>query len=99
MLAGLSLLAVREIADDSFHTVGDLQGTLGLPVLGAIPAIEVAGNGAGGDRGSGAVRRWIGTGLVLLALGGGLALFAAYAASDSADAPEVAGALSEEPHV
>lgn len=74
LLAGLALLAVREIADESFHTVRDLQGTLGLPVLGTIPAIEVGG----GPRGAGGVRRWIGTGLVLLALGAGLAgLYAA----------------------
>jgi uncharacterized protein involved in exopolysaccharide biosynthesis len=74
LLGGLALLALREIADDSFHTVGDLQGTLGLPVLGTIPAIEVAG--AGGQEGS--VRRWIGTGLVILALGAGaLGLYAA----------------------
>lgn len=74
LLAGLSLLAVREIADESFHTVRDLQGTLGLPVLGTIPAIEVAG----GASGSAGVRRWIGTGLVVLALGAGaLGLYAA----------------------
>ena len=68
LLAGLSLLALREIADESFHTVRDLQGTLGLPVLGTIPAIEVAGGGAAVR---GGVRRWIGTGLVVLALGSG----------------------------
>ncbi len=69
LLAGLSLLAVREIADESFHTVRDLQGTLGLPVLGTIPAIEVAGGGAAVR--DGGVRRWIGAGLVALALGAG----------------------------
>lgn len=75
LLAGLSLLALREIADESFHTVRDLQGTLGLPVLGTIPAIEVAGAGEGNG---GGVRRWIGTGLVILALGAGA--FGTYAA-------------------
>ena len=59
LLAGLSLIALREIADESFHTVRDLQGTLGLPVLGSIPAIEAGGNGGNGRR------RWMrGTGRV-----------------------------------
>ena len=69
LLAGLSLLAVREIADESFHTVRDLQGTLGLPVLGTIPAIEVAGGAVVRE---GGMRRWIGTSLVVLALGAGV---------------------------
>ncbi|MBW2414583.1 MAG: hypothetical protein JRG76_08755 [Deltaproteobacteria bacterium] len=79
LLGGLSLLAARELADESFHTVRDLQGTLGLPVLGTIPSIDVV---EGGSRNGNGVRRWIGTGLVVLALGGG-ALYAGAAGLDS----------------
>jgi len=67
LLAGLSLVALREMADNSFYTVRDLQTTLGVPVLGTIPAIEAGGRPQG-------LRRWIGTGVFLLAslLGGGV---------------------------
>jgi uncharacterized protein involved in exopolysaccharide biosynthesis len=41
MMVGLALLVVREMGDSSFHSVIDLQGALGLPVLAAVPDIAV----------------------------------------------------------
>ena len=43
MMLGLGLLVVREMSDQSFHTVVDLQNVLGLPVLAAVPELA---NGA-----------------------------------------------------
>jgi polysaccharide chain length determinant protein (PEP-CTERM system associated) len=40
MMLGLALLVVREMGDSSFHGVLDLQGSLGLPVLAAVPDIS-----------------------------------------------------------
>lgn len=40
MMLGLGLLVVREMGDSSFHGVLDLQGSLGLPVLAAVPDID-----------------------------------------------------------
>jgi uncharacterized protein involved in exopolysaccharide biosynthesis len=41
MMLGMALLVVREMGDSSFHGVLDLQGSLGLPVLAAVPEIDV----------------------------------------------------------
>ena len=78
LLSGLSLLAARELSDESFYTVRDLQGALGLPVLGTIPSIDVVVS----DSPGGGVRRWIGSSLIVLALGGG-ALYAGAVALDA----------------
>jgi polysaccharide chain length determinant protein (PEP-CTERM system associated) len=43
MLLGLALLVLREMSDKSFHSVVDVQNSLGLPVLAAVPEL---GNGA-----------------------------------------------------
>jgi polysaccharide chain length determinant protein (PEP-CTERM system associated) len=39
MMLGLALLVVREMSDQSFHSVMDLQNALGLPVLAAVPEL------------------------------------------------------------
>jgi protein tyrosine kinase modulator len=39
MMVGLGLLVVREMSDQSFHSVMDLQNVLGLPVLAAVPEL------------------------------------------------------------
>ena len=33
----MALLVVREMSDETFHSVNDLQDVLGLPVLAAVP--------------------------------------------------------------
>ncbi|HTO06339.1 MAG TPA: Wzz/FepE/Etk N-terminal domain-containing protein [Myxococcota bacterium] len=47
MLIGLGALVVREMSDQSYHSVVDLQNSLGLPVLAAVPVLD---NGNGGER-------------------------------------------------
>jgi len=42
MMLGLALLVVREMSDESFHSVNDLQNVLGLPVLAAVPELNPA---------------------------------------------------------
>jgi polysaccharide chain length determinant protein (PEP-CTERM system associated) len=49
MLIGLGALVVREMSDQSYHSVVDLQNSLGLPVLAAVPVIA-AQNGNGERR-------------------------------------------------
>jgi capsular polysaccharide biosynthesis protein len=39
MMVGVGLLVVREMSDQSFHSVMDLQSVLGLPVLAAVPEL------------------------------------------------------------
>jgi polysaccharide chain length determinant protein (PEP-CTERM system associated) len=39
MMLGFALLVLREMSDKSFHSVVDLQNTLGLPVLAAVPEL------------------------------------------------------------
>ncbi|HTO53753.1 MAG TPA: hypothetical protein VMR50_10225, partial [Myxococcota bacterium] len=39
MMLGLAGLVVREMSDRSFHSVVDLQNSLGLPVLAAVPVL------------------------------------------------------------
>ena len=39
MLIGMASLVVREMSDQSYHSVVDLQNTLGLPVLAAVPVL------------------------------------------------------------
>ncbi|MFI5314379.1 MAG: GumC family protein [Myxococcota bacterium] len=39
MMLGVGLLVVREMSDESFHSVADLQTALGLPVLAAVPEL------------------------------------------------------------
>jgi polysaccharide chain length determinant protein (PEP-CTERM system associated) len=39
MMLGLALLVVREMSDQSFHSVMDVQDSLGLPVLAAVPEL------------------------------------------------------------
>jgi len=39
MMLGVGLLVVREMSDQSFHSVMDLQNVLGLPVLAAVPEL------------------------------------------------------------
>jgi uncharacterized protein involved in exopolysaccharide biosynthesis len=64
LLIGMLLMGLREMGDESFHSVSDLQNALGLPVLGAIPAIQI-----GGARTS-RLRRWVGVGMILVAFHG-----------------------------
>jgi polysaccharide chain length determinant protein (PEP-CTERM system associated) len=47
MMLGLGLLVLREMSDQSFHSVMDLQGALGLPVLAAVPDTAAATRAAG----------------------------------------------------
>jgi uncharacterized protein involved in exopolysaccharide biosynthesis len=72
LLTGLGLLVLREASDTSFHTVADLQRTLGLPVLATVPRIELPAERA---RRLQLLRRLVGAGsaILLLALGGALA--------------------------
>ena len=42
MMLGLGLLVLREMSDRSFHSVVDLQNSLGLPVLAAVPEVALA---------------------------------------------------------
>ena len=42
MMLGLALLVVREMSDQTFHSVNDLQDVLGLPVLAAVPDLDPA---------------------------------------------------------
>jgi uncharacterized protein involved in exopolysaccharide biosynthesis len=42
MMLGLALLVVREMSDQTFHSVNDLQNVLGLPVLAAVPELNPA---------------------------------------------------------
>ena len=39
MMLGLALLVIREMSDQSFHSVTDVQDSLGLPVLAAVPVL------------------------------------------------------------
>jgi uncharacterized protein involved in exopolysaccharide biosynthesis len=45
MLIGLGLLVVREMNDQSYHSVTDLQNSLGLPVLAAVPVLTSPNGG------------------------------------------------------
>ena len=71
---GFGLMATREFSDQSFHTVSDVQATLALPVLGAVPLIrgpeEVAAERL-------RLRRWLVAGGVFAAvlIGGGLMFY------------------------
>jgi len=47
MMLGLGLLVLREMSDRSFHSVADLQNSLGLPVLAAVPEVGLATRAAG----------------------------------------------------
>ena len=42
MMLGLALLVVRDMSDQTFHSVSDLQNVLGLPVLAAVPELNPA---------------------------------------------------------
>jgi len=42
MMLGLALLVFREMSDQSFHSVNDLENVLGLPVLAAVPELNPA---------------------------------------------------------
>ncbi len=83
---GLLLLVVREITDQSFHSLGDLQRSLALPVLGAIPVIELPTDLA---RTRSRLRRLVITGGVLLGLlaGGGFVYYL-ISSTPSSPAPE-----------
>jgi polysaccharide chain length determinant protein (PEP-CTERM system associated) len=63
LLTGLGLLVLREASDTSFHSVADLQRTLGIPVLAAVPRIELAADRARRLR---LLRRLVGAGAVVL---------------------------------
>jgi hypothetical protein len=65
LLTGLGLLVLREASDSSFHTVVDLQRTLGIPVLAAVPLIELPADRARRLR---FLRRFVGAGAALLLL-------------------------------
>ena len=78
---GFAVAAVRELSDQSFHSVTDLQDSLNLPVLGTISNIELPGERAqnGARR-----RKTIFTGVIVLGvLAGGSAL--AYLAKNVAE--------------
>ncbi|MCP4004610.1 MAG: hypothetical protein GY725_10475 [bacterium] len=40
VIAGLALLVIRELSDQTFHSVADVQKALGMPVLAAVPSVE-----------------------------------------------------------
>jgi succinoglycan biosynthesis transport protein ExoP len=42
MMLGLALLVVRDMSDQTFYSVSDLQNVLGLPVLAAVPELNPA---------------------------------------------------------
>jgi hypothetical protein len=71
---GMFLLVVREMSDSSFHSIQDLQATLDLPVLGAIPVIRLPAEIA---RARARLRRLAIAGVTILALaaGGGLLVY------------------------
>jgi uncharacterized protein involved in exopolysaccharide biosynthesis len=71
---GFALLAAREVTDQSFHSVADLQTTLGLPVLGAVPDIRLP---ADLEASQARLRRGLMAGVVFLAVlvGGGLMVY------------------------
>lgn len=46
VMLGLALLVVREMGDRSFHTVMDVQNSLGLPVLAAVPVVSIGARAA-----------------------------------------------------
>lgn len=76
LLAGGVALALREMSDQSFHTIRDLQEALGLPVLGAIPTIRLPADLA---RTRAKLRRaLVVTGVLLGLLAGGSLLAYAY---------------------
>jgi polysaccharide chain length determinant protein (PEP-CTERM system associated) len=47
MMLGLGLLVLREMSDRSFHSVMDVQNSLGLPVLAAVPQSALGARPAG----------------------------------------------------
>jgi hypothetical protein len=63
LLTGLGLLVLREASDSSFHSVADLQRTLGIPVLAAVPLIELPADRARRMR---LLRRFVGAGAAVL---------------------------------
>jgi uncharacterized protein involved in exopolysaccharide biosynthesis len=63
LLTGLGLLVLREASDSSFYSVADLQRTLGIPVLAAVPLIELPADRARRMR---LLRRFIGAGAAVL---------------------------------
>ena len=84
ILGGFICLVVREMIDQSFHTVSDLQTTLGLPVLAAVPVIELETDATGRRR-----RRFWGTSSALVLIGMLLsgALYLYYAGFEGASLP------------
>jgi len=46
MMLGLALLVLREMSDRSFHSVMDVQNSLGLPVLAAVPEVSLGARAA-----------------------------------------------------
>jgi polysaccharide chain length determinant protein (PEP-CTERM system associated) len=87
LLTGLGLLVLREASDSSFHTVTDLQRTLGIPVLAAVPRIELPSDRVGRLR---FLRRFVGAGAILLALGTACGAAATHASGET----RTAGAAS-----
>lgn len=65
---GLLLMIMREMTDSSFHTIQDLQSELDLPVLAAIPVIELPAEKAKRRE---RVRRAVATGALILAVAAG----------------------------
>ena len=65
---GVFLLGAREMTDQSFHSIHDLQGALDLPVLGAIPVITLPSELA---KARARLRRFAITGVTVLALAAG----------------------------
>ena len=63
LLTGLGLLVLREASDTSFHSVADLQRTLGIPVLAAVPMIDLPADRARRMR---LLRRFVGAGAAVL---------------------------------
>ena len=92
---GLFLLVVREMTDQSFHSLGDLQRSLALPVLGAIPVIEFPADLA---KARSRLRRLAITGGVILALlaGGGFVYYLISSSGSSSPAPEADAAPAAE---
>jgi uncharacterized protein involved in exopolysaccharide biosynthesis len=43
LMTGAGLLIFREVADQSFYSVGDLQSVVAIPVLAAVPRIRLPG--------------------------------------------------------
>ena len=91
---GFAIAAIRELSDQSFHSVTDLQDSLDLPVLGTISNIELPGEQA---QRSARRRKAMFTGMIIFGIAAGgstLAILAKNVAERLVSEPQEA-AISE----